>query len=335
MFQPLSPTPNTGRRFMVFVVLCLLALGCTQQSERAAAPEGAARSGSQGTIGVSLLTLTNPFFQVIGDHLTEEAARHGYRATVLSADEDVNKQGNQVKDFIVSGVAAIVLSPCQVEAIGPIIREANKAGIPVFTVDIPCNLPDVKIACQVASDNYGGGRQAAEGMIEALGGNGGKVAVLHYAQAESCQLRVQGFQDKIHEHNASGAPPVEIVAVLEGGGAKDRGAKATEDLLQSTPDIAGIFAINDPSALGALAALERAGKAERVVLIGFDGQPDGKRAIREGKIYGDPVQFPDKMGVEVVRAIVKHSQGEELPAEMLIPTSFYRQPDALQDPKLR
>ena len=65
-----------------------------------------------------MLTLTNPFFQVIGDHLTAEAARHGYAATVLSADEDVVKQGNQVKDFIVSGAAAIVLSPCQVEAIG-------------------------------------------------------------------------------------------------------------------------------------------------------------------------------------------------------------------------
>jgi ribose transport system substrate-binding protein len=320
---------------MAFVVACLLPLGCTSQSDRAAAPEGTAPTGSQGTIGVSLLTLTNPFFQVIGDHLTEEAARHGYGTTVLSADEDVIKQGNQVKDFIVSGVAAIVLSPCQVEAIGPIIEEANEAGIPVFTVDIPCKLPNVRIECQVASDNYGGGRQAAEGMIEALGGNGGKVAVLHYAQAESCQLRVQGFQDRIREHNASGAPPVEIVAVLEGGGAKDRGAKATEDLLQSTPDIAGIFAINDPSALGALAALERAGKAERVVLIGFDGQPDGKRAIRDGKIYGDPVQFPDKMGVEVVRAIVQHSQGEELPPEKLIPTSFYRQADALQDPELR
>ena len=266
--------------------------------------------------------------------MTAEAERFGYATSVLSADEDVVKQGNQVKDFIVSGVSAIVLSPCQVEAIGPIIREANDAGIPVFTVDIPCRLPDVKIVCQIASDNYGGGRQAAEGMLEALDGKGGKVAILHYAQAESCQLRVKGFQDAIRDHNESGGAPVEIVAVLEGGGAKDRGAKATEDLLQSTPDIAGIFAINDPSALGALSALARAGKADQVVLVGFDGQPDGKRAIKEGKIFGDPVQFPDKMGIEIVRAIVKHSKGEELPAETLIPTSFYRQADALQDPAL-
>ncbi len=318
---------------LTVLLLTGLLLGCSRSAVDSSGD--IAGPSPRGTIGVSLLTLTNPFFQVIGDNLTAEAKRFGYDTTVLSADEDVVKQGNQVKDFIVSGVRAIVLSPCQVDAIGPIIREANAAGIPVFTVDIPCRLPDVDIVCQIASDNYGGGKQAADGMIEALGNNGGKVAILHYAQAESCQLRVQGFQDAIRDHNDASGAQIEIVAVLEGGGAKDRGAKATEDLLQSTPDIAGIFAINDPSALGALSALERAGKAEQVVLIGFDGQPDGKRAIKDGKIFGDPIQFPDKMGIEVVRAIVKHSKGEDVPAENLIPTSFYRRADALQDPALQ
>jgi ribose transport system substrate-binding protein len=322
-------------RGMLIASLLLAAIGCSANSaDRPSGTAADSRATSQGTIGVSLLTLTNPFFQVIGDNIKQEAQKHGYQTTVLSADEDVVKQGNQVKDFIVSGVAAIVLSPCQVEAIGPIIREANDAGIPVFTVDIPCRLPDVEIVCQIASDNYGGGRQAAAAMIEALEGSG-KVAILHYAQAESCQLRVKGFQDAIREHNDAGGAQIEITAVLEGGGAKDRGAKATEDLLQSTPDIAGIFAINDPSALGALSALERAGKADQVILIGFDGQPDGKRAIKAGKIYGDPVQYPDQMGVEVVRAIVKHSKGEDLRPEHLIPTTFYRQSDALQDPELQ
>lgn len=172
-------------------------------------------------------------------------------------------------------------------------------------------------------------------MIRALGEAGGKVAILHYAQAESCQLRVQGFRDELQEHNAKGGAQLEIVAELEGGGAKDKGAKATEDLLQTQPDVVGIFAINDPSALGALAALEKAGKDDRVTLIGFDGQPDGKLAIKAGKIYGDPVQFPDRMGVEVAKAIARHSAGEDLPAELLIPTEFYDQVQALQDPALQ
>ena len=74
---------------------------------------------------------------------------------------------------------------------------------------------------------------------------------------------------------------------------KDQGYKAAEDALQAHSDLAGIFAINDPSALGARAALEKAGKADQVKIIGFDGQPEGKQAIKEGKIYADPVQFPN------------------------------------------
>ena len=101
-----------------------------------------------------------------------------------------------------------------------------------------------------------------------------------------------------------------------------------EDALQAHSDLRGIFAINDPAALGARAALEKAGKADQVVIVGFDGQPEGKQAIKEGKIYADPIQFPDQMGVKVVDAIVRHSKGEELPPQILIPTQLYRKADA-------
>jgi ribose transport system substrate-binding protein len=289
---------------------------------------------SRGTIGVSLLTLQNPFFKVIGDNITATGKENGYETIVLSADRDVVKQGNQVKDFIVKNVAAIVLSPCEADSVGPVIQEANAAGIPVFTVDIPCRLPGVKIECQIATDNYGGGKEAGKAMIEVLGEAGGKVAILHYKPAESCRLRVQGFKEVIDEHNSNQPQKIEIVAELEGGGLKDEGYKATEDVLQAQNDLAGIFAINDPSALGARAALENAGRADQVVIIGFDGQPEGKQAIKEGKIYADPIQFPDQMGIEIVHAIVKHSKGEELPKEILIPTKLYRQEDAANDPDL-
>lgn len=154
-------------------------------------------------------------------------------------------------------------------------------------------------------------------------------------QAESCQLRVKGFTEVINEHNASAPSKVEIVTELEGGGAKDTGYKAAEDAVQAHSDIKGIFAINDPSALGARAALEKAGKADQIVIVGFDGQPEGKQAIREGKIYADPIQFPAKMGVQVVNAIVAHSKGKDVPPEMLIPTSLYRKADAEKDPELK
>ncbi|MBS0263740.1 MAG: substrate-binding domain-containing protein [Planctomycetes bacterium] len=302
-----------------------------------AAPDQLAKSGAQskGTIGVSLLTLENPFFKVIGDNIVSAGKEHGYSTIVVSGDKDVAKQSNQIKDFIVKKVSAIVLSPCDSKSIIPVIQEANAAGIPVLTVDIPCNEPGVKIVTQVATDNFGGGREAADAMIEALGEAGGKVAILHFKQAESCQLRVKGFREVIDAHNAKSNSKIEIAMELEGGGAKDMGLKATEDSLQAHPDLRGIFAINDPSALGARAALEKAGKAENVVIIGFDGQPEGKQAIKEGKIYADPIQFPDQMGIKIVDAIIRHSKGETLPGQMLIPTKLYRQADAAADPELK
>jgi ribose transport system substrate-binding protein len=106
-------------------------------------------------------------------------------------------------------------------------------------------------------------------------------------------------------------------------------------MLQAHPDLRGIFAINDPSALGARAALEKAGRADSVKIVGFDGQPEGKQAIKEGKIYADPIQFPDRMGVEIARAIVRHSKGEELPPQTLIPTQLYRKADGEKDPELK
>ncbi|QDT54207.1 D-ribose-binding periplasmic protein precursor [Caulifigura coniformis] len=322
----------TRRSLLAIACLAVLFQGCNKP----ASPEaGTSVPPATRTIGVSLLTLENPFFKVIGDNIAAEGKQHGYEAIVVSADKDVAKQGNQVKDFIVKKVSAIVLSPCDSKSIIPVIQEANAAGIPVFTVDIPCNEPGVKIVTQVATDNYGGGKEAARAMIEALGAGGGKIVVLHMPQAESCRLRVKGFREVVDEHNASAAAKVEIVSELESGGAKDTGYKAAEDAVQAHPDLRGIFAINDPAALGARAALERAAKADQVVIVGFDGQPEGKQAIREGKIYADPIQFPARMGVEVVKAIVDHSQGKDVPPQTLIPTSLYRQADALSDPELK
>ena len=275
---------------------------------------------------------------MIGDAIAAEAVKQGFQATVVSADKDVARQGNQIKDFIVKKAAAIVLSPCDSKSIVPVIREANAAGIPVFTVDTPCNEPGVTIATQVATDNEGGGREAGQAMIEALNTDGraagGKIAVLHFKQAESCQLRVKGFRAAIDAYNATAPAKIEIVTELESNAAKDVGFKAMEDALQAFPDLRGVFAINDPAALGARAALEKAGKTEQIVIVGFDGQPEGRQAIRDGKIYADPIQFPDKMGVQIVEAIVRWSRGETLPPQMLIPTSLYRKADADKDPTL-
>jgi ribose transport system substrate-binding protein len=194
----------------------------------------------------------------------------------------------------------------------------------------------VKVVSHIATDNFLGGKQAAEAMIEVLGEAGGKVVVLDFKQAESCIMRVKGFKEVVERHNQGRqSGRIEIVAELPGEGRPDQGYKCAEDALQSHPDLAAIFAINDPSALGARAALEKAGKADQVKIVGFDGQPDGKRAIREGKILADPIQFPDRIAALTVATILRYFAGEDVPAEQLIPPALYRQADARDDPEAK
>lgn len=191
-------------------------------------------------------------------------------------------------------------------------------------------------SAHVATDNYQGGRLAGEAMVKLIGDSGGKVAILHFPQAESCQLRVKGFREIVDAHNAKdGAAQIEIVAVLDGGGVRDEGFKAAKDTIEANPDLAALFAINDPSALGARAALEAAGKADQVRIIAFDGQKIGKQAILEGKIVCDPVQFPDRIGRTTVEQIVRYFDGDDVPEEILIPSELYYQEDAQNDPELQ
>jgi ABC-type sugar transport system substrate-binding protein len=117
------------------LLLCL-GMACKRGAdENSARRQGAAGSqpaaASRGVVGISVLTLTNPFFKEIADSFRDEAARQGYETLVVSGELDVARQQNQVKDFIVRKVAAIVLTPCDSKSIGPVIQEANRAGIPV------------------------------------------------------------------------------------------------------------------------------------------------------------------------------------------------------------
>jgi ribose transport system substrate-binding protein len=287
-------------------------------------------------IGFSALTLKNPFFKVIADTLAEEAAKHGYEVVINDAERDENTQSKHIENYIAQGVTAIVINPADRIALAPAIKKANDAGIPLFTCDLQCVAEGVKIAGHVGTDNYQGGRLAGEAMIEALGEAGGKVMILHFKQANSCVLRVQGFLEVINgENEKRDEGKIEIVAELEGGGLRDEGYRATADALQAHQDLAGIFAINDPSALGAWTALKQAGKEDQVTIVGFDGQLEGKQAIKEGKIYADPIQFPDQMGVLTMQNILKYLNGEPFEPVRLIPTELYRRADAENDPELK
>jgi ribose transport system substrate-binding protein len=265
----------------------------------------------------------------MGDSMKAAGEKEGIAVNVTSAELDPAKQKDQVKDFIVAKVSAIILTPADSKAIFTSIIEANQAGIPVFTADIASLSKGAKVVCHVATDNYGGGKEAAKAMIEALDGKG-KVAIIDHPEVESGMLRTKGFEEEIAK-----AEGIKIVAKLPGRGARDQAFKVAEDILQAHPDVNGIFAINDPTALGVVAAIEKAGKLEQIKIVGFDGQPEAKQAIKQGKIYATVLQYPDKIAAMTIDAVVKYLEGDKVEPQILIPTGLYRRADARKDAALK
>ena len=311
--------------------------GCGgSQDENAEGPGSSGEGESKGVIAYSPQTLSNPFFGIIGDNITEEAKKHGYETMIVDPNLDVKKQSDQIDDFISKGVTAMIIVPCDRISVGPAIQEANKAGIPVFTVDAQCAAEGVDIVSHVGTDNFQGGELAGQAMIELLGETGGEVLVLDLKKANSCVLRVDGFKKAINAHNEINPDAqIKIVAELPCEGERTVGYNSTADALQAHPELDAIFAINDPAAEGAYTAVSEKQKTDSIKIIGFDGQKSAKEAIKKGQIYADPIQFPDKMGVMIVQKIVDHLAGKEVEKTVLIPTALYKKEDADKDPELQ
>ena len=324
---------KTWIRLLLTIAMVSLA-GCGGPTNDGQRLTGGNDLDSGGTIGISVQTLTNPFFKVIADTVTEEAAQHGYEVLIRDAQQKIENQKDQVDEFIVKEVDAMILCPRDTKAIGPVIRTANDAGIPVFTVDTVCEDPKAKVTFHVGTDNVQGGHVAGKAMIDSLGAAGGKIALLDFKRVDSCLDRVKGFTAEIDKYNETAANKIKIAIQLNCNGDKEHGMSAAREAMQAHSDLVGMFAINDPGALGARAAVEAEGKEDEIVIVGFDGQPEAKEAIRDGKLFDSPVQFPDKMAVEVVAAIVRYFDGEEIEPHMLIKTTPYRKEDAINDPNL-
>ena len=262
------------------------------------------------------------------DELSGVLSKYGYEVVSLDANNDPARQNNQLSDFVAQGYDAIFLNPADSKAASEGVKRAHAAGIPVFTFDVQVTDEEAKelIVSHIGSDNYQGGQLAAESMM-AVTGDEGNVAIISYPEVTSCILRVRGFRDYLEEKSSD----LNIVTELSGRGNRDDGYNTATDILQAHPDIVGIFAINDPSALGTYAAVVRAGRQNDLTVIGFDASPAGKQAVFEKKLYDTPQQFPRQMARGTVEAFAQYMAGEDLPKKKFIPCAHYYYEDAVDD----
>lgn len=290
-----------------WVVSLLAVFGLATACEKQESGGSPAAESYKKTIGVSLLTMQHQFYQELRAGLEAAAQSQQYRVRVVSAEFDPARQANQIDEFIVQKVDAIVVCPCDSRSVGASIAAANAAHIPVFTADIANTSPLGKVVAHIASDNVQGGREAAKLLADALGGQG-KVAILSHPEVASVSDRVRGFKEKLAEH-----PQLAVVAELSADGKRDKAVRVMEDVLQSHPDLRGVFAINDDTALGALAAVESAGKVGKIKIVGYDATPEARSRIAAGAIHGDVVQNPRRIGELTIQAVHDHFSGRTPP----------------------
>lgn len=301
-------SPGSGRRGAMKAGLALV---CVAAVIAAVTFFNSGSSGGNTRVGMSLSTLNNPFFVQMKSGAQAQAKAAGIDLTVTDAQNDASQQANQLQNFTSSGVDSIIVNPVDSDAVGPAVRSANDADIPVVAADRGVNKADT--ATLVASDNVAGGKLAAKALAGKLGGKGSIVVLQGTAGTSASRERGAGFAAGIKAY-----PGIKVVATQPADFDRTKGLDVMTNLLQGHPGITGVFAENDEMALGAVKALgAKAGKS--VSVIGFDGTPDGLKAVGAGTLYASVAQQPKELGKIAVQNAVRAADDKKVAGTVKVP----------------
>lgn len=263
------------------------------------------------TIGMVISTLNNPFFVTLKEGAESVAAKHDMKLIIYDAQDDSARMTSEMEDLIQKKVDVILVNPTDADAVVPSIMKANKARIPVLTIDRGSSGGEV--VCHIASDNVAGGKMAGEYLAESLSKKGKVVELVGIPGTSAARDRGKGFNEVITEY-----PDIEIVASQTADFNRDKGLKVFENILQAQPEIHGVFAHNDEMILGAIAAAEAAGR-EGIIFVGFDAIEDAVKAVEEGRLAATVAQQPRVMGELAVEKGLAYFMGEKLPEFIPVP----------------
>lgn len=264
--------------------------------------------------GATYMTLNNPFFVALNNGIKDVVEAKGDSLVTLDPALDPNKQVSQIEDLIAQGVDAIFLNPADWKGVRPALEAAQKAGIPVINVDAPVYDTDL-VTSIVASDNYNAGVICAQDMMSKL--DSAKIVILEHPTAKSAIDRTQGFIDTI-----KGKDQYEIVAQQSSEGQLEQAMPVMENIIQANPKIDVVMALNDPTAMGALAALQAAKREEGVMIYGVDGAPEAKQMIKDGKMTATAAQSPITIGTTAADVAYKVLNGEEVEKNIYVDVIF-------------
>ncbi|SOE00103.1 ribose ABC transporter substrate-binding protein RbsB [Caenispirillum bisanense] len=286
------------RKTLTMAVAAVALLGSTMAAEAA------------DKMALVVSTLNNPFFVTLKDGAEAKAKALGYDLLVLDSQNDPAKELANVEDVVNKDIKVLLINPTDSDAVRSAVRAANRADVPVVTLDRAAN--GGKVAGHIASDNVAGGEMAGQLIVDLLGGKGKVVELQGVPGTSAARDRGQGFHNVVDKVEG-----IQVVASQPADFDRTKGLNVMENILQAQSEIDAVFAHNDEMALGALKAIQASGRDIKVV--GFDGTDDGVAAVKAGTMAATVAQQAGKIGEMGVETAAKVAKGESVPEYTPVP----------------
>jgi ribose transport system substrate-binding protein len=278
---------------------------------------------AQGTqkkmsVGLVLINLQAKFFNDINAGAVDAAKKANVNLQVIDGNNDPTAQVNAVETLTQQKVDGIIMVAIDVKGIVPALQDAAKSGVKVVAVDAKVEDPSVKAFIGVDNAKAGAdfGDFVGKYISEKLGGKA-KIGIIGALNSFIQNQRKDNFIAAVQK-----TAGVTIGNTVDGQNVQERALAASENLVTSSPDINVIYATGEPALIGAIAALESQGATKRIKLFGWDLSKQAVKAMDDGFLVGVVQQNPYQEGVEAIDALVKLSQGKELPSFINVPVEF-------------
>ena len=264
--------------------------------------------------GATYMTMNNPYFGILDGAIREVIEANGDYLISRDPATYQEKQNQQIYEMIEEGVEAIFVNPVDWKGVKPALLACKEANIPVFNVDTYVYDTDLVVSV-IASDNYNAGVQCAQDMMSKL--DSADIVILDQPLINSITQRVQGFKDTI-----AGNSNYRIVAQEAARGELEVAMEVMNNIIESDLEFDVVLGGNDPTALGALAAIESHHMTDDILIYGIDGSPDGKMMIREGYLEGTSAQYPSDMGKISAEVAYAYLNGEKVEKNIVVPVKL-------------
>ena len=261
------------------------------------------QASAKENIALVISTLNNPFFVTLKEGAVKKANELGYDLVVLDSQNNPAKELANVEDTIVKGTKIILINPTDSEAVGNAVLAANKANIPVITLDRGSVKGEV--VSHIASDNVAGGKMAGDFIVSKLGNQAKVIQLQGIIGTSASRERGEGFNKSQQENNFT------ILTAQPADFDRAKGMNVMQNLLTAYPAVQAVFAENDEMALGAMRAIQTSGRTD-IIVVGFDGTDDGIKSVERGKLAATVAQQPDKIGAIGIEIADKVIKGEKV-----------------------